>query len=143
MAAYADVSDLAVYALPSTALSEASTGDKTSFLEEASRMADSFFCARYVVPLTAWGVDLRAQVCRVAAYLLLTRNGFDTADEGSSYRRQHDQAMRHWERIGEGKAHITGGATVPTAIPSLRVATASPRGFSASSSSSRRTCDDD
>jgi phage gp36-like protein len=126
VAAYATAADLGTYALPAATVAALSSADKDAALLEASVYADGYLAAgRYVLPLTAWGVDLRRVVCVIAAHRLLSKLGFDSPDQGSSYRRTYDDAERWLRAIGDGKvipADVTdstptvteGGAAVTT-----------------------------
>lgn len=129
MAAYADVADLGTYALPSAALAAFSPADKTAALEAASRVADSYLAARSSVPLSTWGTDLRAAVCQLAAYDLLTKIGFDSPGDGSSFRQRRDDALAWLRDVSKGVAVISGGATTPAPIAAARVSTSDPRGW--------------
>jgi phage gp36-like protein len=136
MAAYADPADFAVYALPSAALAAFSSGDQLAALERASRVADSYIRSRSAVPLGTWGADLRAAVCDLAAYQLLTRLGFDSADEGSAFRKRFDDALAWLRDVAKGVASVSGDATTPAPTPAARVRTSPRRGWPDG------TCDD-
>jgi phage gp36-like protein len=126
--AYADHTDLPKYAGPSAAFSSISTADQDAECEEVSREFDSYFAAHYPVPLATWGSDLRAKVARVAAYRLLVRLGFDSGDDGSSFRRAAEGAMAWVKDIAAGRAVISGGVTDPAPARGPRVSTTTPRG---------------
>ena len=65
--AYAERTHLAQWGLPSTALSAIPTGTQDAALASASAKADSYLRARYALPLSAWGNELRQAVCELAA----------------------------------------------------------------------------
>lgn len=132
MASYAVAADIAVYAVDATALEPYSDADKDAALADASVFADSYLARRYAVPLAVWGADLRAAVCRIAVYRLLTRAGYDSAAEGSSFRKQYDDALAWLKDVAKGDATVSGGATAGADAPAplARVRTSRPRGWS-------------
>lgn len=95
--AYADVADLYRLALRQAALSGILVADQNAALEAASRVADSYLQARYKLPLTAWGDDLRRAVAIIAAYDLLAGRGFTPEGADEHVRLRYEDALR-WLR---------------------------------------------
>ena len=86
---YATPDDLDRLGLAALASESFTDEDKDRALLAATVEADGYLNARYALPLTAWGDDLRQHVVNIAAYRLLVRRGFspvaaedDTARNG-------------------------------------------------------------
>lgn len=132
--AYAIPDDLDTYgALPAATSALFSTAQKTAALDEASVFADSYLAGQTQgLPLTTWGVDLRAGVCRIAAWKLLQGlRGYDAAGVGNAYKTGRDEVVAWLRDIAAGKAKISGGGgnTAPTQTTGARVSTRESRGW--------------
>jgi phage gp36-like protein len=128
MAAYATRAELYALALPQAALLTVATDAQDSALEAASRKADSYLGVRFELPLTAWGVDLKEAVAKMAAWQLLSVRGFSPeAGDAEVFRRNHEDAVRWLEQVAKGAvtpvdiddsdAEVPGGTTVSTDAP--------------------------
>ncbi len=123
--AYATLTDLARFGLPSTALTGVSSAAQTDALEAASDVADSYLRARLAVPLTSWGTDLTLQVCVLAAEIILSTRGLDPSRaNGDVILTRADRARAWLKLVAEGKVSVTGGVTTPAPGVYARAATA-------------------
>lgn len=132
--AYASTDDLDTYgALPAATCALFTTAQKTAALEEASALADSYLAGQTQgLPLTTWGVDLRAGVCRIAAWKLLQGlRGYDAAGAGNAYKTGRDEVVAWLKDVAAGKAKVSGGGsnTAPTQTTGARVSTRESRGW--------------
>jgi len=102
MAAYATTDDLASLGLRLNAQAGVSPIAINTALEAASRLADSYLQARYKLPLSAWGGDLRRCVAILAAYDIMATRGFapDATDE--HLRLRAEDATRWLENVARG-----------------------------------------
>lgn len=108
MPAYATPADLYSLGLPQRALSGVSVPDQEAALESASRLADSYLSARYTLPLTAWGSDLRRAVAVIAAYDLLAVRGFAPEGADEHVRLRYEDAIRWLENVSKGLVNPVG-----------------------------------
>lgn len=78
MARYAERTDIPLYGISPDALvgvaGVAATQD--AHLDAATGLIDSYLRNRFAVPLTTWGVDIRAAAATIAAYTLMSIRGF-------------------------------------------------------------------
>ncbi len=129
--AYATPAELDALALPPDVASRVADADKTSALEAASALADSYLAAAgYTTPLSTWGDDLKAAVCAIAAFDLAVSAGLAPEDgEGSNLYLKKRDAIRWLERVARGEAKPAGvsGDSSPWGTP--RVRSAEPRGW--------------
>lgn len=79
MSQYATRDDLARGGLRAAALSGVSTADQDAALVAASGEADGYLAKRYLMPLVAWGDDLRRRVVHIATFDLLATRGYAPA----------------------------------------------------------------
>ena len=123
--AYATITDLTRFGLPSTALTGVSSTTQEEAISAASSLADSYLRSRYDLPLTAYGDDLTQCVCALAAETLLTSRGLDPARaKGDVIITRADNA-RSWLRdVSAGRAAVSGGITTPGPSPQARASTA-------------------
>lgn len=78
MVAYADTTDFNVFGLPTATLNALASGAvQSAQLASASGRMDSYFRARYNMPFTAWGDELRECCCVLAACTIIRRRGFN------------------------------------------------------------------
>lgn len=104
MAAYANEADLERFGLPTPALEELDSPTKVAALEAASEIADGYLRSAYVLPLSAYGSDLKRHVVAIAVYDLLTRRGFDVdAGTDEHVRLRYQDAIRWLEQIAGGR----------------------------------------
>jgi phage gp36-like protein len=102
---YADRHDLTTLSVSEAAIKGISDSDVLTALGAASELADSYLGARFQLPLTEWGTDLRRTVCELAAYSLMKRRGFnpETAD-ADTMKAGHDDSLKWLKDVAAGKA---------------------------------------
>lgn len=102
--AYATRAELTTLAIPASALGGISTERQDAALEAASRLADGYLNARYRLPLTSYGSDLKRAVCDIAAFILMKARGFspETAD-ADMLQTAERSAVKWLEGIAAGK----------------------------------------
>lgn len=120
--AYATTTDLARFGLPAAILASIATATQEAALEAASDVADSYLRARYTLPLTSYGDDLKRAVCNIAAWDLLSTRGYDPkAGNDEAVEARSDKAMAWLKDISAGRAAVSGGNTTPTPTRDTRV----------------------
>lgn len=132
MTRYADAGDLDTYgAFPAATSALFTTAQKEAALDEASSFAEGYIAAQVQdLPLTTWGVDLRAAIARKAAWSLLQGlRGYDSAGSGNSYKQRSDDADRWLRDVSKGVVKISGGNTSPSQTNGARVQTRSSLGW--------------
>jgi phage gp36-like protein len=109
MSQYPTAADLALHGAPATTLSSFLDGEITAGLVAGSDEADAELNRRYDLPIAEpYPPALIQRVCWITAYELLTTRGFDSADEGNSYRRRAEAARAWLKRIGDGTLDLVG-----------------------------------
>lgn len=109
MSRYATTTDLTRLGLPSTALANVSPTTQEDSLDAMSAIADGYLSSRYELPLSVWGDDLRACVCRLAAYDLMVTRGYNpTAGADENLLLRHDHAMRWLRDVASGAVSPAG-----------------------------------
>lgn len=114
---YAEIADARRLGLGARAFSTDEVEGMNANLLAASEEADSYLANQYTLPLTAWGQDLRAAICKIAVYEFLSVRGLNP-EPGSSDGNVRDRAKdaRTWlMRVGEGKA--TPGGIADSSVP--------------------------
>lgn len=130
MSQYATTAELAQLGINAASLAGISTGDQDKALSAASAEADSYLAARFSVPLTTWGDDLRAAVCKIAAWTLLSRRGLNPDDPAAAVYRSNAEDARAWlDRVARGIVTPNMAVTAPTAATAARVSTGTLRGW--------------
>lgn len=119
--AYATRTDLTRLGLRSEALTGVSADAQDAALEAASDVADSYLRARYDLPLTAWGDDLRRAVAAIAALDIMTARGFNPqAGADDLLMRRQEQAVSWLKDVAANRATVSGGNTTPTSSTRAR-----------------------
>jgi len=119
--AYATTTDLVRLGIGAAALTGVSSTIQEAALESASDTADGYMRARYALPLTTWGDDLRRAVCAIAAWDLLCVRGFDPSRGGDvAVQARYEAAMLWLRDVSQGRAVVSGGNTDPTATRHAR-----------------------
>jgi len=91
---YATPDDFDALAPSAAAAEDFSIEEKAKALASASGEASGYLNARYTLPLTAWGDDLRQHVVNIAAYRLLVRRGWSpVAPEDDTVRTGYTDAL--------------------------------------------------
>jgi phage gp36-like protein len=107
---YAEIADARRLGLGARAFSDEDLGALNSNLDAASGEADGYFANQYTLPLTAWGQDVRAAVCKIAVYEFLSVRGL-SPEPGSPDGNIKDRAKdaRAWlKMVGDGTITPTG-----------------------------------
>lgn len=119
--AYADRTDLVRLGLRAEALTGVSTTAQDAALEAASDVADSYLRARYALPLTAWGDDLRRAVAAIASLDIMTARGFNPSNGADDVLVQRSRDATSWLKdVAANRATVSGGNTTPTATRHAR-----------------------
>lgn len=122
MSQYATRDELARGGLRAAALSGVSTADQDAALVAASGEADGYLAKRYLLPLVAWGDDLRRRVVHIATYDLLATRGYAPASGVDPLvAKRHDDAI-FWLRdvakgVVEPQGIVDSSATVEEQAP--------------------------
>lgn len=74
---YATPTDLAANGLPDGWLADVSVADQEAALEAETGHFDGYFAGRWLLPLSAWGDDVRAKCAEGSAYRIMRRLGLD------------------------------------------------------------------
>lgn len=130
--AYAVLADLPIYGMPELVANSFSSSDREKELDAASKFADSYLATQYdadELPLTTYGVDLTQVVCKIAAYELLRKRGFDSPNEGNSFKAARDEAVSWLKDVSAGRASVSGGTTTASPEFSSVVYTSAKRGW--------------
>lgn len=102
--AYAERSDLLTFSLPAGAVTNVSTTKQDAALEAASRLADGYLNARYRLPLTTYGSDLKKAVCDIAALMIMRARGMSPEQaDADLFVSASKEAIRWLEGIAAGK----------------------------------------
>jgi len=107
-------SDIATWGVNGAALTGIPFAEQTLVCQSVSAEADASFRARYNLPLTGWGDDVRACLARIAAYELLVIRGFNPELGAYSNLAMRAEASRTWLRaIARQEQHPDVTATPP------------------------------
>jgi hypothetical protein len=77
------------------------------FLVAASKMAESLgLRSRYKLPLTSWGEDIEQQVCHVAIWPVMTREGYNPEPgQNNTYRAITEKAENWFRDVALKRVH--------------------------------------
>ena len=104
-AVYAVRADLPLYGANANALASVPTATQEAALAAASELADSYLRTRYVLPLLAWGNDLRRAVCQIATYDLFVTRGYNPAAAADvNYRMRYEDAIAWLKSVARQEA---------------------------------------
>lgn len=104
------VADLHRYAISEAATAGYNEEDLRPFLDAATVKAYSFIRSQYPVPLPFDDLSLKVAVCQIAAYMFMTRRGFDMENpEDEALRAAHDSAIKWLLDVSNGRASLSGG----------------------------------
>jgi phage gp36-like protein len=130
---YAVVADLVRFGVNASALASVSSSDQQAALDNASALADSYLGARYSLPLTTYGDDIKRAVCNIAAYDLLCVRGFNPAVGADvNYRMRREDAVRWLELVARQQVTpvgIVAGADQVAVYDEPCVTTSTKRGW--------------
>ena len=86
-------------------------------LNAACDEADGYLRVRYTLPLLAWGGDLRAHVCALAAETILTARGFNPDAQGDPAVQARAGRARSWLRdVANGVTHPSFSESSPEVL---------------------------
>lgn len=109
MASYATTSDLAIYAVNPAAFASVSTGSQQAQLDAASTYAEGFLADQYHLPIVApYPIDLRMNVCSIAAFYLMTFRGYRPGGSDDIIRQRYDDANTWLKGIAAGMISPSG-----------------------------------
>lgn len=137
MTEYASTDDLEDFGLPGDWITAVPEEAQLRAIARASALADGYLSARYTLPLTSWGEDLRGAVVDIATYYLCTSNvGYNPAQSSTdqSIAERYSAATMWLRDVGSGKANPSGvvdstAVTDPATSDVLTVASDAPRGW--------------
>jgi len=103
---YATATDLANFGLNPISTENVDPASINAQLEAASRFMDSYFRARYSLPLTNWDTSVRMNCCYVAARNILVARGY-SPDAGPDVieQQRYDQAVAWLEGVERQRIH--------------------------------------
>lgn len=106
---YATPADLDALGPAALSTEEISADDKDRVLVSVSTEADGYLNARYTLPLTAWGDDLRQHVVNIAAYRLLVRRGWSpVSPEDETIRTGYTDAIAWLSKVKDERISPPG-----------------------------------
>lgn len=106
MTIYASVSDLYVYGAPEKAFGQLTLAMKEAALASASSVVDSFYRARFALPLVTWDLPTTEATCRIAAFNLLNIRGYNpAAGSDENILERYKQALAWLEKVQKQQAH--------------------------------------
>lgn len=116
---YAQAADFAARFPVVYAKATAASVNVQLLLDDSSANADGYLGSHFVLPLTAWGQDLRGKVCQLAAYDVMAQTigfkpGPGTQDE--NYQQIRDVATRWLEGVSQGRIPISVTDSSPGGI---------------------------
>ena len=131
--AYATAADFDRFGIRAAALPASITDvDKLAAVTAASGRADSYLGAKFRLPISAWGDDLRQTVCAIAAFELVSSQVGFNPDAGHNMvlvTRKED-AIRWLEQVARGHATPAGVTdAAPAAASVSRVTSNTRRGW--------------
>ena len=103
MSGYATTADLGRLTLPERTLVRFTNEEIQAQLDSASNRADSYLRSRFKLPLNAWGDDLRDAVCSIAAFKLVSKDGFNPEGD-PTLEKNADVALRWLAQVAAGMA---------------------------------------
>lgn len=108
MPTYATRADLPRHGLPAALLATIAAADQDAALAKASRDADGYLGKRFTLPLTAWGEDLGARVCAIAAYDLLSVRGMNPDGSDKHIADRNAEAVAWLAGVAAGRIEPAG-----------------------------------
>lgn len=102
--AYATLADLTVYGVKDAGpFGGLSNSQQQAAIDAANATADGYLAAKFKLPLTSWGADLKQKVVVLARFELLTTRGF--APEGGAAEAitvAYQAAIKWFEGVSKG-----------------------------------------
>lgn len=117
-ATYATIADFESAAMPLSALGSVSKVDVLRQLERDSAFAATYLGDRYTAPVSApYDPALTDAVCRIAAWHLLCRRGFNPENAGDQVVRQGFLDAKEWlTRVANGQARLQVSQASPQSL---------------------------
>lgn len=137
MSSYCTPAELASLGIRAEALRGITDPEKQTAIDSASSEMDGYFASRYVLPLTAWGADVRRHCACMAVYTLLSTRGFNPDRPGDQVIIDRNQNALDWlKRISNGSVapQVTDSSSAPAAgkiSGGVKVSSYGSRGYSA------------
>lgn len=129
--AYASAADLALSGMPAASLSGVASEAQTEALAQASETIDSYLRARYTLPLSEWGRDIKRACVIIAVYDILTFRGYVPQGEDDNFRLRYLDVIKWLEAVRDGKNEPSGvvDATPEESEEGAYIVTEAPRGW--------------
>lgn len=106
--AYASADNLTLTGMPAAALAKVDAAALPEALAQASEFIDSYIRARYTLPLSEWGGDLRRACIIVAVYDLLSLRGYTPQGENDNFRLRYLDVVKWLEGVRDEEIHPAG-----------------------------------
>jgi phage gp36-like protein len=104
---YCDPADL-LKVVPEHSIEELPAGQRADACITGTDLADGYVGAAYVLPLQAWGEDLRLQTARLAAWQLFEGRGVDPGGPDKVVMDARDNAEKWLDRLANGRLSPPG-----------------------------------
>jgi phage gp36-like protein len=111
---------------------EFSDDEKSYALVSATSVAYSYLQRRYNFPLKNWGMDVIDNVCAIAAYKLVFREGYspEPGSYDANWRKRYEDAIQWFSEVGNRKIHpVIEGASKPVPKANDGSISTDPRGW--------------
>lgn len=106
---YCTPTDLVTFVAPSAAWGTITATEKADAILSATSLVNSYLQARYDLPLSAWGRDIRRATAILAGYdLLLTRGLFRDESQKQNLQLQYEQVIKWLEAVRDGRTTPDG-----------------------------------
>lgn len=100
---YVRPADLTRYAVQAQGLSGIAAGVLVDCCLRATDDAEAAFNGAYVMPITAWGEDVRGRVGDIAVYYAMKHRGLRPGSADDLLVKAYDDAQRWLQRVSDGK----------------------------------------
>lgn len=129
---YATQADLARFGVMASATQAIPSASLDAALSSASRVLDSYFRARYSLPLLDWDDSVREKTCWIAAYNVLSMRGFSQdAGRDEQVRMRYESAVAWAEGVERQRVHprVTQTAVAAPSYQFPQISTSPKRGW--------------
>ncbi len=116
-------------AIPATTLALIAAGTVTAALASAESFALGYLASRFTLPLTSVGDDTKQAICDIAAYRLMSREGYAPEGNDVELRQRFDDALAWLKDVSRGSVTADVVGTVPSSSLQATVTSATPRGW--------------
>lgn len=102
---YASIAEHATFSLAHEYLVSLTDADKNAFLLVASGILDGYLTGQFTLPLqpNSWGSAIKLIVSDIASWLMLSKRGFNPAnDEDKNIRQRYEDAIALAKTIADG-----------------------------------------